>query len=118
MNQWQIGDIKVTRVVEMEVAGGTKFILPDATREACQTYEWMEPHFMDAQGNLIMSVHALVVDTGDKRIAAMLVDWARRVNARRWRGMASWLEVGALVTARCPRCHQRAYFSAIPPWPD
>jgi glyoxylase-like metal-dependent hydrolase (beta-lactamase superfamily II) len=68
VNQWQIGDVKITRVVEMEVAGGSKFILPDATREACLPYDWMQPHFMDAQGNLIMSIHALVVDTGSHRI--------------------------------------------------
>jgi len=71
MNQWQIGDIKITRVVEMEVAGGTRFILPDATREACIDLEWMRPHFMDQDGNLIMSIHALVIDTGSMR---MVVD--------------------------------------------
>jgi glyoxylase-like metal-dependent hydrolase (beta-lactamase superfamily II) len=68
MNQWQIGDIKITRIVEMEVTGGSKFILPDATRDACLPLDWMHPHFMDAEGNLVMSVHALVVDTGDRRI--------------------------------------------------
>ena len=71
MNQWQIGDIKITRVVEMEIAGGTRFILPDATREACADLEWMRPHFMDQDGNLIMSIHALVIDTGSMR---MVVD--------------------------------------------
>ena len=68
MNQWQVGKIKITRIMEMEVNGGTQFILPDATREACQPIEWLRPHFMDARGNLIMSIHALVVDTGDRRI--------------------------------------------------
>jgi len=68
MNQWQIGDVKVTRVMELEIAGGTRFILPDATREACLGLDWMQPHFMDAEGNLIMSVHALVIDTGSRRI--------------------------------------------------
>lgn len=66
--RWRVGDVTITRVVEMEVTGGSKFILPDATREACKPYEWMEPHFMDADGNLVMSIHALVVDTGDRRI--------------------------------------------------
>jgi glyoxylase-like metal-dependent hydrolase (beta-lactamase superfamily II) len=28
----------------------------------------MAPHFMDEQGNLIMSIHALIVDTGSRRI--------------------------------------------------
>lgn len=68
MNQWQIGDVKITRIVEMEVTGGTKFILPTATREACLPIDWMQPNFMDADGNLIMSIHALIVDTGERRI--------------------------------------------------
>ena len=68
MNQWRIGDVKITRVVEIESLGGSRFILPDATRDACLPYGWMQPHFMDEQGNLLMSVHALVVDTGEHRI--------------------------------------------------
>ena len=28
-----VGQVKITRVIEMEVAGGTKFILPQATPE-------------------------------------------------------------------------------------
>lgn len=68
MNTWQIGDIKVSRIVEMEVAGGTKFILPDATKEAAKELTWLQPHFADEDGRLIMSIHALVIDTGDRRI--------------------------------------------------
>lgn len=68
MQQWQIGKISITRILEMEIAGGTQFILPDATQEACKPIEWLQPHFMDAQGNLIMSIHALVIDTGKRRI--------------------------------------------------
>lgn len=66
--RWQVGEVTVTRVVEMEVTGGTKFILPDATREACLDHSWMQPHFMDEAGNLVMSIHALVIDTGARRI--------------------------------------------------
>lgn len=66
--QWRVGDVTITRIVEMEVTGGSKFILPDATPEACQPLEWMAPHFMDDDGRLIMSIHALVVDTGERRI--------------------------------------------------
>ena len=68
MNTWQIGTVKITRVIEMETTGGSRFILPDATRDACKPIGWMQPHFMDEQGNLIMSVHALIVDTGKYRI--------------------------------------------------
>ena len=69
MNEvWQVGQFKITRVVELEVTGGSRFILPDATRDACLPYSWMQPHFMDEAGNLKMSVHALVVDNGESRI--------------------------------------------------
>lgn len=68
MNTWQVGEVKITRIIELEVAGGSKFILPDATREACREIDWMAPHFMDELGNLIMSVHALIIDTGERRI--------------------------------------------------
>ena len=69
MNEvWQVGRVRITRVVEMEIAGGTRFILPDATREAVRGYRWLYPHFMDEEGNLVMSIHALVVDTGARRI--------------------------------------------------
>ncbi len=68
VKRWQIGDVGISRIVEMEIAGGSKFILPEATREACLQYPWMQPHFMDERGNLIMSIHALVIDTGSRRI--------------------------------------------------
>lgn len=68
MQSWQIGKVKVTKIVEMEVPGGTKFILPDATKEACLPIEWMKPHFMTEDGRLIMSIHALVIETPDRRI--------------------------------------------------
>ncbi|MEZ5596285.1 MAG: MBL fold metallo-hydrolase [Pseudomonadales bacterium] len=68
MNVWQIGNVKITRIVEIESTGGSRFILPDATRDACQPLTWMYPHFMDEAGNLKMSVHALVVETPARRI--------------------------------------------------
>ena len=52
MNSWQIGNVKITRVVELEVAGGSLFILPDATRDAALPIQWLAPHFMDERGNL------------------------------------------------------------------
>jgi glyoxylase-like metal-dependent hydrolase (beta-lactamase superfamily II) len=68
MEPWQIGDVKVTRIIEIQVTGGTKFILPDATRENVVDIDWLAPHFMDSDGRLIMSIHALIVDTGTRRI--------------------------------------------------
>lgn len=68
MNRWQIGDIKITRIVEMQVTGGSRFILPEATREAVLPIKWLAPHFMDDEGRLIMSIHALILETPDVTI--------------------------------------------------
>ena len=68
MNQWQIGKVRITRVVEMEVAGGSRFILPQATRDEVKKIPWLAPHFADEEGRLIMSIHALVVETPERKI--------------------------------------------------
>jgi glyoxylase-like metal-dependent hydrolase (beta-lactamase superfamily II) len=71
LNQWQVGNVKITRVIEMEIAGGTKFILPQATRDKVREINWLAPHFADSEGKLIMSIHALVVETPTRK---MIVD--------------------------------------------
>ena len=61
MNRWKIGNVTITRLIELEMSGGTRFILPDALRDAVKPIGWLRPHFADEAGNLIMSIHALVV---------------------------------------------------------
>jgi glyoxylase-like metal-dependent hydrolase (beta-lactamase superfamily II) len=68
MATWRIGGVTITRVVELEMTGGSRFILPDATPDAVQPYRWLYPHFMDERGRLRMSVHALIIDTPTRRI--------------------------------------------------
>src|SRR6185369_13680879 len=68
MLRWRVGDVTITRVVEVEATGGSRFILPDATPHAVQPHRWLAPHFMDERGRLRMSVHALVVATPSRRI--------------------------------------------------
>ena len=71
MLRWRIGDVTITKVVELEATGGSRFILPQATREEVQPIRWLQPHFADAEGRLRMSIHALVVETPTRR---MVVD--------------------------------------------
>jgi glyoxylase-like metal-dependent hydrolase (beta-lactamase superfamily II) len=66
--RWRVGDVTVTKVVELEVTGGSRFILPQATYEAVLPIGWLQPDFADARGRLKMSIHALVVDTPSRRI--------------------------------------------------
>lgn len=66
--RWKIGDATVTKVVELETAGIGSFVLPQAAPEVVDEISWLRPHFLDAEGNLLMSVHALVVESGGQRI--------------------------------------------------
>ena len=66
--KWRIGDVTVTKIVELEVTGGSRFILPQATYEAVLPIGWLQPHFADERGRLKMSIHALVVETPQRRI--------------------------------------------------
>ena len=52
--QWQIGDIKITRIVELVVWGNNAFVLPDAENELCKAFNWMNPHFMNDDGDFRM----------------------------------------------------------------
>ena len=68
MQKWRIGKVTVTKIVEMEVTGGSRFILPQATYEEIRPIDWLQPHFADERGRLKMSIHALVVETPERRI--------------------------------------------------
>src|SRR6202166_1654556 len=68
MQKWRIGRVTVTKIVELEVTGGRRLILPQATYEEILPIGWLQPHFADERGRLKMSIHALVVETPSRRI--------------------------------------------------
>jgi glyoxylase-like metal-dependent hydrolase (beta-lactamase superfamily II) len=67
--QWRIGDISVTRVVENLFAVPPTRILPTATEEAFAKHaSWLQPHFVDRDGNILLSIHAFGVQTPTHRL--------------------------------------------------
>jgi glyoxylase-like metal-dependent hydrolase (beta-lactamase superfamily II) len=66
--QWQVGEVKITKVVELETVGSTRFILPLASNEEIQKLPWLIPHFANEEGRLKMSIHSLVLETPTHRI--------------------------------------------------
>ena len=65
---WNVGKVKITKVVELETVGSTRFILPLATNEEIQKLPWLIPHFANEEGRLKMSIHSLLVETPSRRI--------------------------------------------------
>ncbi|MBI5264048.1 MAG: MBL fold metallo-hydrolase [Bradyrhizobium sp.] len=66
--QWNVGKVRITKVVELETVGSTRFILPLATNEEIQKLPWLIPHFANDEGRLKMSIHSLVLETPSRRI--------------------------------------------------
>ena len=65
---WNVGRVKITKIVELETVGSTRFILPLATNDAIRKLPWLIPHFATDEGRLKMSIHSLVVETPTRRI--------------------------------------------------
>src|SRR5262244_1914413 len=84
--QWKVGKVKITKVVELETTGSTRFILPLASNEEIQKLKWLIPHFATEEGRLKMSIHSLVLETGKHRI---VVDTGLG-NDKQGRGIPTW----------------------------
>jgi glyoxylase-like metal-dependent hydrolase (beta-lactamase superfamily II) len=68
MQRWKIGDVTVTKVVEIETTSSMTWIIPSATREALAQETWLMPHFGTPEGKGNMSIHTLVVESSGQRI--------------------------------------------------
>jgi glyoxylase-like metal-dependent hydrolase (beta-lactamase superfamily II) len=65
--RWRIGDVRVTRVVELTSASIGNYILPQASAERLAAAAWLKP-FVDAEGRLVMSFHSLVIESAGQTI--------------------------------------------------
>jgi glyoxylase-like metal-dependent hydrolase (beta-lactamase superfamily II) len=84
--QWRVGQIRITKIVELETVGSTRFILPLATREEIQKLPWLMPTFATEEGRLKMSIHSLLLETPNGRI---LVDTGLG-NDKQGRSVPTW----------------------------
>jgi glyoxylase-like metal-dependent hydrolase (beta-lactamase superfamily II) len=65
---WQVGKVKITRIVEMDLPVPAAAI-PEATPEALRQMPWLYPHFVsDDDSTLNLSVHALLVEAPGMRL--------------------------------------------------
>jgi glyoxylase-like metal-dependent hydrolase (beta-lactamase superfamily II) len=62
MLRWQIGDVRISQVVELTTASLGPYLLPEATPEWLKSIDWMRP-FIDADGRMVLSIHTLILET-------------------------------------------------------
>lgn len=68
---WQVGAVRITRVVEtaLPVPGGEgSSFLPQASPAALRALPWLYPHFVTPDDQLILSIHALLVEAPGLRL--------------------------------------------------
>jgi glyoxylase-like metal-dependent hydrolase (beta-lactamase superfamily II) len=68
MSRWQVGDVRITKVLESEFPARAELMFPGARQEQLDAIDWLAPHYVDARGRLRISVHALVVETPSRCI--------------------------------------------------
>jgi hypothetical protein len=73
--RWRVGEVTITRIAE---SGGASaplfaslspgFLFSNLSKETVQSQAWLKPHFATAEGRLIASIHAFVVESRAKTI--------------------------------------------------
>jgi glyoxylase-like metal-dependent hydrolase (beta-lactamase superfamily II) len=67
--RWEIGDLRVTSVVEDQTDHiPPELFFPAASVEQVLRHEWLQPHFADPEGRLSLRVQALVVEAAGRTI--------------------------------------------------
>jgi len=68
VNQWRVGAITITRVIEAEGLRDPEYMFRGLTKEMVREQDWLKPDFATDAGDLISSIHAFVIESGDRRI--------------------------------------------------
>jgi glyoxylase-like metal-dependent hydrolase (beta-lactamase superfamily II) len=68
VRRWQIGEARVTQVVESRGASPPSFLFDGVSAERVQSHAWLRPHFAHADGRLFASIHCFVIESKGLRI--------------------------------------------------
>ena len=111
--RWRIGEVTVTRVVELTSGTLGGHILPQATGDFIRSLSWMEP-FTEDHG-LLMSFHSLVIERGGETIVVdTCIGNDKERTYPRWNRMqgaflndfaAAGFDVDAVGTVLCTHMH-------------
>ena len=67
MNKWQVGEVKITQLVELTTASLGPYLLPQATPDELRKISWLSP-FVDSEHRLILSMHSLILEVHGRTI--------------------------------------------------
>ena len=62
IKHWRIGDVEIARLVEVNAwEDDITMLLPDATPQFVQQFQWLQPHFATPDGKMIISFQCFVL---------------------------------------------------------
>jgi len=69
MQGWHVGAVNILRLIESEdTSMEARFMLPDATPENVLPIDWLRPHFVTEDGQLISAIFSLLIESCGKKI--------------------------------------------------
>jgi glyoxylase-like metal-dependent hydrolase (beta-lactamase superfamily II) len=68
MQFWDVGTVRVTKVVERELQVPLNGLLVDPPAGAAARHPWLVPDYATADDVAVLSIHGFVIDTGAHRI--------------------------------------------------
>jgi glyoxylase-like metal-dependent hydrolase (beta-lactamase superfamily II) len=71
MLSWQVGAVKITRIVELELpvpSGPGNPLFEEATPQSLRAISWLYPNFVNDQDQMLLSIHALLVEAPGMRL--------------------------------------------------
>jgi glyoxylase-like metal-dependent hydrolase (beta-lactamase superfamily II) len=68
MTSFRVGDVTITRIIEMESPTRADFLFADATAQGVLEHDWLRPHFAFDDGKLNVCIQALVLESCGQRI--------------------------------------------------
>ena len=86
--RWRVGDVAITQIVESSGSSPPGFLFADLSAEQVRSHAWLRPHFATAEGRLIASIHAFVVESCGRTI---VVDTC--VGNDKQRALAAWSQL-------------------------
>lgn len=66
---WRVGNVKISKVVEMELEGApSDMILKGLTPAEVQALPWLQPYFATPEGGMNLTIQAFVIESEGKKI--------------------------------------------------
>jgi glyoxylase-like metal-dependent hydrolase (beta-lactamase superfamily II) len=66
--RWRVGDVAITQIVESAGSSPPGFLFAGLSTEQVRSHAWLRPHFATAEGRLVASIHAFVVESRGRTI--------------------------------------------------